>query len=102
MSIVITTKKVIRDGKKYREILHISALPKEQLPEKYLEAPMHCYMLDEALMVNNGTSTFCLMPCSILVEEEVYQALLKDIRQCGRRLKKINLHHWHGEEMEVI
>lgn len=100
--ITITTKKVVRDGKKYREILRISALTKEQLPEKYVEAPPHCYLLHEALMVNNGKSTFCLAPCEFPVEEEVYQNVLQDIRQCGRRLKKINLHYWHGEETEVI
>jgi hypothetical protein len=105
MSIKITTKKVLKNGKKYREILNIQAIRYSKLPDMYTGHFPHCFLLDSSntfIIEVDWTTRYAFSVGDTHVDEEYFQECLRIIRKCGKRLMKINQQNWSGEEVITI
>lgn len=105
MSIKISTRKVLKDGKKCRSILNIQAIRYSELPDIYIEQFPHCFLLDssDTLIIEVDWATrYVLSVGDRYVEEAYFQECLQYIRESGKHLMRVNNYLWSQEEVVEI
>ena len=130
MAITIRYKKVVKDGKKFVEILELGALPFEKLPSEYTDylvsenrpylyfsetdcCPKHSFQLRQKNDITDENKTrhkWSDLRIGDIVPIGEFNEYKKILRECGNRLQKINrklreeklLKEWHGEETITI
>jgi len=109
MSIEIISIRTVKHGIKGRIIKKICGVEaKSDLPEKYLSAPLHCYMgerddNENVLYISEGTNL--VAHSSVFYTEKSFQYIMKNIGICASCLKQITNDlkmDWYGEEKEII
>jgi hypothetical protein len=105
MSITIKTKKIMVAGEERIEVTGCQALPKNKLPEEYLDTAPHCYFVDGHGLLWLRSSRMDLPDGSCLTswrdrtellivehhyDPEDFYRRLEFIRKCGERLQHIN------------
>ena len=110
--IEIATEKTLVRGVPHRRIHKVVAVEKEQLPTKYLEEGMCCYMVKDqhcpCLRIIAPPCKSAWITVGDSYTEEWFQESLQMIKQCGDRLHEINKEiaelkrTWVGEESFLI
>jgi len=103
MAIRIGTKKKIKDGVRFREIIKITGVAeKDQLPPEYLELNQCIFAISSGVEIHNHGSTTVIKEGDVFAEG-VFLILLDIIQNAGNNLYRLNKglpinESWKGRE----